>query len=61
MFFDLVLSLDSDKMTAFWPNGSLILNFLAYSKTAYQMKNFYKRSFFDSILSLQSDEMELQQ
>ena len=46
-FFDLMISLESDEITALWPNDFLTLTFYeAFSNYIYlKMNNFCKRSF----------------
>ena len=52
-----MFGLDSDKMTALWPNDSLIFTFyVIFSNIIPNLRTFVKE-LFDSILSLESDKM----
>ena len=53
-----MFSLESDEMTASWPNDSLTFTF--YVKISNSIQNwatFVQKKFFDSMFSLESDEM----
>ena len=52
-----MFSLESDEMTALWPNDSLTFTFMSDSQKAYQTEQLLWKKFFDSMFSLESDEM----
>ena len=50
--------LESDEMTALWPNNSFTLTFyVIFSNNIPYWTTFVKEDFFDSMFSLESDEM----
>ena len=52
-----MFSLESDEMTAFWPNDSLTLSlYVTFSNSKPNWTTFVKEV-FDSMFSLKSDEM----
>ena len=52
-----MFSLESDKMTALWPNDNLTFTFIWYFRVAFQTEQLLKNKFFDPMFSLESDEM----
>ena len=57
-FFDSMFSLESDEMTALWPNDSLTFTFyVIISNSIPNWATFVQKKFFDSMFSLESDKM----
>ena len=57
VFFDLMFSLESHKMTALWPNDSTTFTFYVTFQIAYHIEQLLQKICFDLMLSLQSDEI----
>ena len=56
-FFDLMFSLESDEMTALWPNDSLTFTFYETFSNSIPYWTTFVKEVFDSKFSLESDEM----
>ena len=52
-----MFSLESDKMTAFWPNESLTFTFYVIFSNMIPNWATFVKEVFDSVFSLESDEM----
>ena len=52
-----MFTLESDEMTAFWPNDSLTFTFNVLISNSIPNRATFVKEFFDSMFSLESDEM----